>query len=244
MDPKIYLQMAGIEKGHWWFVARRCIIDKMISDLNLPEGAEILDAGCGTGGNLSMLAKHGRVFAMEIDEGARSLASKRGDAEILSGSLPHDIPFGEKSFDLVVLLDVLEHLEDDEASLRKLRTRLKPGGWILITVPAYPFLWSSHDEAHHHHRRYVQSSLCGLVIKCGYVLRYSSYFNFLLFPVVAGVRILQHIFRISNNNDLAMPSRWLNFIFTSLFASERYLIGRFSFPFGVSLLILAQVVEP
>lgn len=240
MDAKLYLQMANVEDAHWWFVARRSIINKMISDLNLPEGAEILDAGCGTGGNLSMLAHHGQVYAMELNDAARGLASNRGYADMQPGCLPDNIPFGNNSFDLIVLLDVLEHLEDDKISLLHLRARLKQGGWLLVTVPAYPFLWSTHDEIHHHYRRYKRKELCSLLNSSGYRVRYVSYFNSLLFPIMTVTRTLQRLFDNRNNDVLDMPPSWVNSLLIHLFSSERYVVGRFSFPFGGSLLLLAQ----
>lgn len=243
MEPQLYLQFSALEDEHWWFVARRIILNRAISKLALPEDAEILEAGCGTGGNLPMLRRHGRVYAMELNEVARSLASDRGLAKIQPGRLPDDIPFASRSFDLIVLLDVLEHLDEDVASLRALRSRLKPDGWLLVTVPAYAFLWSQHDVANHHKRRYVMRGLRRVVKRAGYDVRYVSYFNTVLFPLVAGIRLLQNWFGGGKGEDLTMPSKLVNRVLTALFASERFLIGRFSLPFGVSLLLLAKKVE-
>lgn len=165
MDPKLYQQMAALEDKHWWFVARRKILDKVIAQLNLPDKAEIFEAGCGSGGNLAMLARHGQVYAMELDDVARSFALRRQLAKISSGRLPDDIPYEERSFDLIVLLDVLEHLDEDAATLLALRSQLKSEGWLLITVPAYAFLWSQHDVSNHHKRRYVMRQLQTLVTR-------------------------------------------------------------------------------
>jgi SAM-dependent methyltransferase len=240
MEPKQYLRMAAFEDVYWWNVARRIILDKVIAELALPDNAEIFEAGCGTGGNLAMLGRHGRVYAMELDEVARSFANDRRLAEIQLGHLPNHIPFAGQSFDLIVLLDVLEHLDEDAASLRALHSRLTPDGWLLITVPAYPFLWSQHDVALHHKRRYLMSSLRRVVSSAGYTVRYVSYFNSLLFPLIAGVRLLQRLFGGGQKANSTMPPKRLNQLLTGLFASERHVIGRFSFPFGVSLLLLAQ----
>jgi SAM-dependent methyltransferase len=244
MDPKLYPQMAALEDVHWWFVARRMILNQVIAKLALPNNAEIFEAGCGTGGNLDLLSSHGRVYAMELDDVARNFASVRELATIQSGRLPNTIPFADRRFDLIVLLDVLEHLDDDAASLQALRSRLKPDGWLLITVPAYSFLWSQHDVVHHHKRRYVMRSLRRVVKRSGYDVRYASYFNTVLFPLVAGIRLLQKLFGGGKGDDLTMPSKLANRVLTALFASERHAIGRFSLPFGVSLLLLAQNGQP
>lgn len=155
MDPKAYEQMAGLEDRHWWFVGRRQILSRVIAGIPLPPSACILEAGCGSGGNLEMLSQFGQVWAMERSEIALPLARARGIAIVEEGELPHRIPFGSQQFDLIALLDVLEHLDEDTAALEALIQRLKPSGYMVITVPAYPWLWSAHDELNHHKRRYT-----------------------------------------------------------------------------------------
>lgn len=239
MDSQIYQQMIALEERHWWFVARRSIIEQVIKKLTLPECAEIFEAGCGTGGNLAMLARHGRVYAMELDETARGFASTLQLAEIQPGRLPDDIPFPDRNFDLIVLLDVLEHLEEDTVSLQALSTKLKPSGWLLITVPAYSWLWTRQDNLLHHKRRYVLRNLHRVVRCAGYNVHFVSYFNSVLFPLIAGVRLLQRLFD-GGGNELAMPPKLINQMLTFLFTLECHVIGRLSLPFGVSLLLLAQ----
>lgn len=243
MEKDFYLQYAAVEDQHWWFVGRRLIVDQVIRQLTLPKNAQILEVGCGTGGNLSMLARHGQVSAMELDETACLIANQRQVTKVYLGSLPERIPFTTE-YDLIVILDVLEHLDDDLAALRKLHSQLKPGGWLLITVPAYQFLWSHHDEINHHKRRYVLRDLKRVVYKAGLAVRHGSYFNSFLFPIVAGVRIFRKLFQMESNSalssDLKKPPLPVNQLLTILFATERHLIGRFSLPFGVSILLLAQ----
>src|SRR5690242_11666147 len=120
--------MAEFEDIHWWCSARRSILNRAILKIDLPKRARILEAGCGTGGNLPMLARHGQVFGMESDAGALAFANSRNCAQVLAGSLPDDIPFPNDSFDLVVMADVLEHLDDEVASLRALRLKLTARG--------------------------------------------------------------------------------------------------------------------
>lgn len=243
MDKDFYLQYASVEDKHWWFVGRRQIIDSFIRQLHLPKNAEILEAGCATGGNLMMLSAHGRVDAMEIDETACELANKRQVTKVQNGSLPNNIPFKGK-YDLILILDVLEHLDNDLAALTALHGRLKPGGWLLITVPAYKFLWSEHDEINHHKRRYDLKGLQEVVRKANYKLYYNSYFNTLLFPLIVLLRFLSKLLPLNRiaqtQGDLKMPSNVINRLLTLLFASECRLLHCMQFPFGVSILLLAR----
>ncbi|MBV6622803.1 MAG: class I SAM-dependent methyltransferase [Rivularia sp. (in: Bacteria)] len=243
MEKDFYLQYASVEDKHWWFVARRQIIQQVICGLNLPKNAQILEAGCGTGGNLQMLSRHGNVSAMELDEIACQLANQRQITQVKRGHLPDKIPFNS-SYDLILILDVIEHLDDDLSALEALYYKLKPGGYLLVTVPAYQFLWSEHDEINHHKRRYRLKNLKNLVEKANYQVNYTSYFNTFLFPLIAMVRSLAKLLPKQNkhqpSSDLVVPSKLVNKFLKWLFASERYLLDKFSLPFGVSILLLAK----
>ena len=204
-------------------------------------GVSILEAGCGTGGNLAMLASHGHVHATEMNREAMGFATSRGIGAIRPGRLPDNIGFGTKGFDLIVLLDVLEHMDDDSGALRALCNRLNPNGWLVITVPAYRMLWSHHDEIHHHKRRYTLDSLCQAAYAAGCSVSYVSYFNFWLLPAIALVRLVQRWIFSTGGDNLTIPPSWLNSALTGLLASERYFLGhRRLFPFGLSLLLVAQ----
>ncbi len=241
MEPDVYARMAEIEEHHWWFVARRAILAEVLSRLvDLSPPARILEAGCGTGGNLAMLSRFGEVAAFEPDAEARRTARGKGSFDIREGHLPGGIPFEPGRFDLVVALDVLEHVDDDLASLRALHDQLRPGGSVLITVPAFDFLWSRHDERHHHKRRYVRAGLRRGASDAGLIPVEVSYFNSVLFPLIAGVRLGKKILRLEDTEDEAMPPAPINGILCRLFASERHLMGRVRAPFGVSLLMIAR----
>jgi SAM-dependent methyltransferase len=242
MNADIYEKMAQIEDAHWWFVARRKIARRMLASLKLPAQAAILEAGCGTGGNFALLREFGSVHGMELDESARALALRRGPADVRAGRLPEAIPFDGARFDLVVLMDVLEHLEYDLESLRALRARLKPGGWIYATVPALPFLWSAHDTTHHHRRRYVAKSLRQITETAGFKIHFLSYYNTVLFPLAASVRLVDRL-RGYDKAHLEIPPRPVNWLFEKLFASERHVVGaECALPVGMSLLMTAQNV--
>jgi SAM-dependent methyltransferase len=241
MDRQVYARMAELEDRHWWFVARRRILSETLRrHAALPAGARVLEAGCGTGGNLPMLARFGTVACFEPDDEARALARRQGTFDIRDGALPDAIPFDSESFDLVVALDVLEHVADDAGSLSALGARLRPGGWSLLTVPALPFLWSRHDVSHHHYRRYVKSQLSGLTRAAGLVPVRATYFNSLLFPAVAAVRFVKAGIGGRAREDDTLPPQGVNRLLTALFASERHVVGRVPLPVGVSLLMLAR----
>ena len=160
MDRAAYAGMNAIEGRHWWFVARRAIIDTLIRRTIKPRfGARVLEAGCGTGGNLALLSRFGRLSAFEFDAEARGLANAKQICRVVPGALPDGLDAADAPYDLVALMDVLEHIDDDVRSLRALGALLSDDGSILLTVPAVPLLWSHHDVLHHHKRRYSRRSL-------------------------------------------------------------------------------------
>lgn len=241
MDPHIYQQMRSLEERHWWFAGRRKIVGEILASLDLPGHARILDAGCGTGGNLQFLSQFGDVTGVELDDGAAALARERGAWPVLKGSLPGGMPFAGQQFDLIVLLDVLEHIDDDGASLHALAALLAPRGYLVLTVPAFPFLWSPHDDEHHHKRRYRAAGLREVIENAGLRLSYLSYFNTWLFPLVAAVRLVRKVFPANEvGRDVELPGPAANSMLQAVFGSERHWIGRLSMPFGVSLLAVAR----
>jgi len=240
MERIIYQKTANHEEKHWWFVGRRLIVEHMLSTLPLQPQANICEIGCGTGGNLELLSRYGQVFGLEMDDEARQFALQRGISPILPGSLPYDIPFADILFDLIMMMDVLEHVEEDEKSLIEVGKKLQNGGFIFITVPAYQFMWSKHDDLHHHKRRYTKTLLKKKILVAGYNILSMTYFNTLLFPIIAGIRLFKKYSNSETEDDLAMPPIFLNTILTNIFASERHLLPIFPLPFGVSLLAVAQ----
>ena len=243
MDRAAYDRMAEIDGGHWWFVARRRIVSALIRrQVALPASAEILEVGAGTGSNLKMLQALGHVDAIEPDAGARALASQRGGFEVGGGLLPDGVELADGRYDMIVLFDVLEHIEDDIGSLSVLRRKLAPGGRMVLTVPAAPWLWSAHDLAHHHKRRYTAATLRAAFAAGGLRVRHMSHFNTLLYPLVAAARIVGRIIGREGSDD-AMPPAPLNGLLEHVFAAERHWVTWGSLPFGVSLLAVVEPVD-
>jgi SAM-dependent methyltransferase len=235
MDRDVYSRMNELENLHWWFSARRDIIAALISRIvPAPERLKILEAGCGSGGNLLMLQNFGSVDAFEVDLPSLEAAKKKSGLDIQYGVLPYEIPFRSERYDLIALFDVLEHVEADTASLSALSDRLTPEGRILVTVPAFPFFWSRHDEKHHHFRRYTKQTLVDTAGNASLKVACSGYFNSLLLPFVLlsrGVKKLSH----DESADETLPPDWLNWLLRQIFAWERHMIGKASFPAGLSL---------
>jgi SAM-dependent methyltransferase len=238
MDRDYELQTHRAEDRHWWYRGRRNVIERVIADLRLPARARILDAGCGSGRNMVELARHGTVAGVELSDTSVDIARARGAGEVVAGSVL-EMPFDGESFDLSVCLDVIEHLEDDLGALRELRRVLAPGGSLLVTVPAYQWLWSGHDEVNHHHRRYTRRSLQRVAEQAGWEQVRTTYFNSLLLPVAIVLRVLDRFSRKTTESslDLWVPPEPLNWLLERPLALEAALIGRGArIPAGLSLL--------
>lgn len=241
MDAQLYRQMACIQQDHWWFAARRQILRRVIAARMQPIPAEILEIGCGTGGNLAMLSDFGSVYAVEMDDYALGIAQNTApQATLRSGWLPEAIPFAERQFDLVCLFDVLEHVEDDRAALAAIFTRVRPGGQVLLTVPAYQLLYGGHDIAHHHFRRYRVGVLRDLAQAAGFRVCRKGYFNTLLFPLIALARLAERLTGRQSHGDTALPPARLNRLLYRLFASEARVLSWSFFPFGVSAIMILE----
>lgn len=240
MDRRVYDRMAEHDTTHWWYRARRDILsDYLTREAALPQQARILEIGCGTGHNLPMLAQFGTVDAIEIDPAAREVASLRLGKAVGEAPLPALSGVPTAAYDLIAVLDVVEHIEDDVAALRAMRERLAPGGKILITVPAHQWMWSAHDVVNHHHRRYSKATLSAAIEKAGLRPRKLGYFNSLLFPLAAGARLAGRITGRDDSDDTPPPAP-VNKLFEAIFRAERHLVGRLPMPPGVSILTLAE----
>jgi len=240
MKKEYYYKLFLLEDTRWWEVARRHIIERVLQSMKLARNSDILELGCGVGGNFELLSKFGKVFAMDSEEVALEMATRNRMIEVEKGYLPHTIPFGSKKFDIILMLDVLEHIDDEISTLETIKSRLKDNGNILLTVPAYNFMWSRIDIDSKHKRRYIKYKLNELIRNTGFSIQYSTYFNTFLFPVIGMIRIINKLRGKNDSLDLKMPSSFTNLILTKIFSLERKVIPKLSLPFGVSILTIAS----
>ena len=238
MEQDAFALMAKAERDHWWFKGRREFIAAAIMRVAPPSDARILDAGCGSGGNLALLADFGSVWGFEYNDAALQAAADSRIGTVAHGSLPDAVPFGTTSFHVIGLFDVLEHLPQPVESLVALAARLAGDGSIVITVPANPWLWGPHDVQHQHQRRYTERSLRQHLSSAGLRVEYLTHFNTLLFPLAIVQRVRERIFGYSTN-DL-MPGRAVNDALLRIWSAERAWIPRFTAPMGLSLLAIAK----
>jgi trans-aconitate methyltransferase len=206
-----------------------------------PERRRILEVGCGTGAMVPVLSTYGTVTGMDSSEEATTHCKALFPASaFVTGTVPDDVP--REAFDVVAALDVLEHIGDDVGALETLGDALVPGGLLMVTVPAYGWLWGPHDELNHHVRRYSRRDLRAAVEAAGFEVERTTYFNSLLFPVAAAVRLARRylIRHQEATADLAVPGRTVNELLTRVFAAERRVLRHVDLPFGVSVLALAR----
>lgn len=234
MDVAAYHSMRDLQDEHWWFVGRRQFLRKLIERHGkLGQDARIFEAGCGFGGNLPLLEEFGTVAAFEYSDEARTYCAARSGIAVMPGALPDGVDFGGRTYDLVALLDVLEHIDDDRGSLETLGQGLAEGGRMVITVPAFQWLWSKHDELHHHKRRYSRKSLERVIRAAGLRPLKTGYFNSLLFPLAVIQRMAT---RIAGGEAVAdeLPPKPLNRALGGIFSLESAMAGKVGLPFGLS----------
>ena len=242
MERIVYKQMAELDQRHWWYRARREVLAALIRRVvRPPKDAAVLEIGCGTGHNLAMLGEFGRVDALELDAEARGVAEGRLGRKVMSSPLPELSEVAERHYDLIGAFDVIEHIDDDHAALASISARLKPGGKLVVTVPAHQWMWSAHDVVNHHKRRYSRSALRRLIEGSPLRLDRIGYFNSLLFPLAIGERMLSKL-RGNDDADLKLPPAPLNSALETAFAGERHLIGRLPLPPGLSLFAVASAI--
>jgi SAM-dependent methyltransferase len=241
VENEVYDAFYRAEDVHWWFRGRRRILASVLERLYPDRDLAVADVGCGTGGMAALLARFGRVTGVDASPLARDYCARRGLTRVLS---PEDWRRDGERYDLVTAFDVVEHVDDDVAFLRSLGERLLPAGRVLVTVPAYPFLWSTFDEMNHHRRRYTRGTLLWAMEEAGVRVEHATYMNTFLLPALAVSRLAER-FRPAVPEDPAARARaleaWfhvgpLNGILEAVFAAERHWIRRGSFPAGSSIL--------
>lgn len=238
MEQDAFQFLADSERDHWWFRGRREFIRASMERIAPPRGARILDAGCGSGGNLALLAEFGAIHGFEYDDRACAHAAALGIGPVATGSLPDHVPFADTRFDVIGLFDVLEHLEHPVESLVRLRERLTGNGAVLLTVPACPWLWGPYDEACHHFRRYTAETLTEHLQAAGFRIDYLSHFNALLLPLAIVQRLKERAFGYSSTELSTSPG--LSKLLFRIFRLERRWVPASRLPFGLSLIAIAR----
>ncbi len=246
MDPAEYRKMYALERTHWWFAAKRRVARTILAP-HLSKAAEggalrILDAGCGTGGNLDWLRELGAAAGADLSLEALALCHERGHHRLAAGRIER-LPFVDAAFDLVTLFDVLYHrwVADDAATLREIARVTRPGGLLLITDSALPWLRGPHDEAWGGARRYTRRSLRAVLDASGWRVRRISYFHFLLFPLIAAVRLKEKwLSAVPARSDLAPVWPPLNAALRSVYALEGALLRALALPWGSSIVCVAE----
>jgi ubiquinone/menaquinone biosynthesis C-methylase UbiE len=247
METAEYAAMAEVESTYWWHVGRQRIVRAQLArQFQNTDGAlRLLNVGCGTGGDVSMLESFGTVDNVDIAEEALSFMRARGHERVHRADATH-LPFPDDHFDAVVALDVLEHLVDDRAALTEWRRVLKPGGCVVLTVPAYQWLWSEHDVALHHQRRYARRVLHDRAREADLVIRKLTHAIVFSLPLIVGYRLLKGLRReqqAATSTYVPVP-RAANRLFIRLLTIEAALHGWVRFPVGTSLLgVLVRPVE-
>lgn len=248
METHIYDQFAALENRHFWFRGRRAIFfDLLDQELGGPrQDLRILEVGCGPGGMLSPLSRYGTVHGLDIALDALRYCRHRGFPHMALGS-GTQLPFADASFDLVALFDTIEHIQDDQGVLAEVRRILKPGGAVVVSVPAYQFLYSQNDRLVHHQRRYTRAHLDRLLRAERFAPRKLTYFNTFLFPLILPavlvLKLKERLFGLPRgqtnlSHEFAPP---INGLFAWLMATERWFLRHCEFPFGHSLVAIARV---
>ena len=235
MDNKTFSRQIKNQKEHWWFQARKNIIDQIISSINLKKKNNILDFGAGSGVNIDMLRKYGLVDIHEQNKYARAAIKKEKKIKNLYSTLR----IKKKFYDLILLADVIEHVEQPKKLLKNLKKFLKKDGYILITVPAYQFLFSKKDRVLGHYRRYNKELLKKEL--SGFKVENISYFNtFLCLPIAILTLLNKFLKRDYIKKVETTPNFILNKLCYIIFTAEKYFIKYFNLPFGISIYVLAK----
>lgn len=232
--------MAEFEETYWWWVGKRNIVKSILNRLNL-DHSNILDGGCGTGFNLKYLKDYGDITGLDISRDALNFCKKRENKKLVQADA-ENLPFKDGVFDILTSLDCLEHLDDNRCIKEYFRV-LKPDGYLIVTVPAFMFLWSKHDEALHHKRRYNKDQLKNLLESNGFKVIKLSYWNFFLFFPIAAIRLVKKW--VANGDDEVetdvqeLPNI-VNSFLISVLKFESSIISLTNLPIGVSLICVGK----
>jgi SAM-dependent methyltransferase len=243
MQQHTYAIMDEVEGSHWWFVGRRAILESFLRQIHSllitnHSSLRILDVGCGTGANLEMLSQFGEAEGVDVSDDALEFCRQKG-LKAQKG-LAETLPFEDETFDLTTALDVVEHLDEDIAGLREMHRVTKKGGYSLIFVPAYMFLWGVQDDVSNHRIRYTKRQIVERLKAAGYSIERATYANWTFFaPILAG-RTLMRITGLKPESENNVNISALNGVLGKLFGAERFWLKHLDFPFGVSIVVVAK----
>ncbi len=241
MENDFYNTLATVQATHWWYSARRTILSRLLSKefaRGVPEGI-IYDLGCGVGNNLETLSKFGETLGIDPSPEAINICKARGHSNVIIGRAEEITSLRAPKAGVIILTDVLEHVEDDAKCLRDISSVLPANGLAVVTVPAFSFLWGPSDEKSHHFRRYTKPRL-RKIIEPYFSIELFTYFNFFLFAPIAVGRIFERILDRPGDEGAAVPPSWINYLLQKTMESELCLIEQGLVPFGVSLLAVLR----
>lgn len=242
MELVDYRSLYHLDDAHWWCQGMRSITLALLEGLSFGDmSLRVLDAGCGAGTLAAQLKSRHWVVGLEVSPWALQLAKKRGLEQAVRGSVER-LPFADGSFDLAVCLDVLYHagVDNNKRALAELRRVLRPGGWLLVRVPAYEWLKGPHDRAMHTARRFTARSLRQMMENAGFQSHRVTYANTFLFPFQALWRLAWRWGGNATRSDLCQVPGWLNRALAGILRAERLWLRRANLPFGLSVLCLAR----
>ncbi|RMD85272.1 MAG: class I SAM-dependent methyltransferase [Candidatus Dadabacteria bacterium] len=232
--------MGAVDAYHWWFVGKRLLFERLLSDRLHGPCPDILDVGCGTGGASFVFGTYGRVWSCDRSTTALAIARRRGLTYLVAADGPA-LPFPDARFDIVLAFDVIEHVDDDLAMLAELRRVARPGGLIAIHVPAWPQLWSSHDEVLGHRRRYTKESLEAALRGADLEIDYLGWSSATIFPVAVVARLLRPLLPVPRRQaDLFSLPGPLNALMIRIYRLEARWATSRGLPFGLSLAAVAR----
>lgn len=242
MDQGEYKKMDDFQKGNWWYRGRRFTV-KTLFQKYVPlsqRDSSFLDIGCGTGEGAFVVEDSSRLTGIDESTEALDLAKDKGYRALYQGSADK-LPFSDSTFEGAFALDVLEHIKDDDAMLLECFRVLRPRGVFILTVPAYPWLWSGHDEVFGHQRRYVKNGLVQKVNRAGFTILFASYYVTLLFPIIASFRLGEKKWRKKRASHFFRMPKALNiFLFSFLAVEALSLRLGLRLPFGSSIILVAE----
>src|SRR3954451_15147209 len=239
MDRAEFQAMLELDERHWWYRGRRRVVRAVLNDLPLQSSTRLLDAGAGSGRTLDELAVYGRATGIELDPDGVEAARDRGH-DVARAPI-EAIPHPDASFEVVTCLDVLEHTRDDVRSLHELRRVTRPGGFLVLTVPAYPRLWSRHDVVNRHYRRYTRRSLRAAADEAGWKVERMTSFNAAYLLPAAAVRMARRSANGDDGSELALTPIALDRVLELPLRAEAALIARgVPLPAGLSLLAVLR----